>query len=290
MVTNELDWPQLSMTTGHYNASRWSHAIDGPMDSIYQRFLDLNRCNHRDFQNIGVNGARSTSMAEHIVASLARHTEDDQPVMMIFELVGNDVCNGHPGTSHMTPPQEFYDAQLTSLRYIDAHVPKGSHVALVGLADGRFLYNHMHARTHPLGALRNDVTYSEFYTYLNCLGVSPCWGWMNTNETWRNATTAHAFLLNQQLEKLAKTENFENIAIQYSAYDIQAAADIWAKQGGQPWQLIEPVDGFHANQIGNALGAEVFWNKIQVEHPAWLPAANPHNNDIIQKFGDQGGY
>lgn len=290
MITNELDWPQLSMTTGHYNSTRWQHAISGPMDSIYERIRNLNRCNHRDFQNIGVNGARSTSMAEHIVSSLARHPDNDQPVLMVFELVGNDVCNGHPGTSHMTPPKEYYDSQLASLRYIDSHVPNGSHIALVGLADGRVLYDNMHARTHPIGALRNDVTYADFYAYLNCLGVSPCWGWMNTNETWRNVTTEHAMLLNKQLQQLAETEVFENFKVQYSTYDIQAAAEIWAKTGGELWQLIEPVDGFHANQIGNALGTQVFWNKINEQHPSWLPAVNPHNADIQKKFGDQGGY
>lgn len=29
----------------------------------------------------------------------------------------------------------------------------------VGLIDGRILYDTMHARVHPLGALRGDVTY-----------------------------------------------------------------------------------------------------------------------------------
>ena len=32
------------------------------MKSIYQRLRERNLCNHRDFQNIGVNGARTTSM------------------------------------------------------------------------------------------------------------------------------------------------------------------------------------------------------------------------------------
>ena len=29
-----------------------------------------------------------------------------------------------------------------------------------------------------LGALNNDVTYIDFYDYLNCLLISPCAGWM----------------------------------------------------------------------------------------------------------------
>ncbi|XP_065191939.1 acyloxyacyl hydrolase-like [Sycon ciliatum] len=289
-LTNELDWPQLSMATGHYNASNWSPEIQGPMDSLYQRYVELNRCNHRDFQNAGVNGARSTSMAKEIASTLSPRNAETPPLLLIFELVGNDVCNGHPGTGHMTTPEEYYKAQMESLKIIDASLNKGSHVVLVGLADGRFLYDNMHARTHPLGALRNDVTYTDFYTYLNCLGVSPCWGWMNKNETWRNITSEHAFQLNAQLKKIADTQTFSNFDTMYMEYDIQSAADIWSKQGGQPWQLIEPVDGFHANQIGNALATQVFWNKIVQTKPKWLPARNPHNDDIVQRFGDQGGY
>ena len=37
--------------------------------------------------------------------------------------------------------------------------------------------------------LHQDVTYSDLYTYLNCLEISPCSGWMNTNATLRNITT-----------------------------------------------------------------------------------------------------
>ncbi len=40
-----------------------------------------------------------------------------------------------------------------------------------GLADGRILYEALANRTHPIGMLRNDVNYSDVYTYLNCLGV-----------------------------------------------------------------------------------------------------------------------
>ena len=287
---NELDWPELSMTTGHYNSSKWGRVISGPMDSIYQRFFDANRCNHRDFQNNAVNGARASAMADGIVQTLARRQNTDAPVMLTLELVGNDVCSGHPGLGHMTPPQEFHDKELETLRYIDAHVPNGSRVILVGLVDGRFLYNNMHGRVHPIGALRGDVTYKNVYDYLECIGDTPCWGWLNSNETWRNATTEHAFLLNAQLEEIVKTETFNNIEVLYTVYDIQAAADIVVKDGGQPWQLIEPVDGFHANQLGNAVSTQVFWNVMQQQKPHWMPAINPHNADIMKKFGDQGGY
>ena len=260
------------------------------MDSVYMRMHTINRCNHRDYQNMGVNGARSTSMADSIVQTLKRDPNNDHPVLLMLELVGNDVCNGHPGTSHMTQPDTYYAAQLKSLRHIDSVVPNGSHVIAVGLVDGRFLYDTLHSRIHPLGALRGDVTYADMYKYLECLGVTPCWGWLNANETWRNATTEWANTLNAQLQKLVATEKFNNFDLIYHKYDIQAAAKIWEARGGQDWQLIEPVDGFHASQLGNALGTDVFWSVIKGEKPEWFPPTNPHNDDIIKKFGDQGGY
>ena len=53
-VENELDWPQLSLVTG-YTQSKWSVAT-GKMDSIYNRLVQRNRCNHRDYQNLAING------------------------------------------------------------------------------------------------------------------------------------------------------------------------------------------------------------------------------------------
>lgn len=51
---NELDWPQLSLVTG-YMDSIWDVA-KGPTVSVYQNLLRRNRCNHRDYQNVAVNG------------------------------------------------------------------------------------------------------------------------------------------------------------------------------------------------------------------------------------------
>lgn len=50
-LTNELDWPQLSGTTGFlYSTSRIKE------NSIYLRLRKRNHCNHRDYQNISKNG------------------------------------------------------------------------------------------------------------------------------------------------------------------------------------------------------------------------------------------
>ena len=61
-------------------------------------------------------------------------------------------------------------------------------------------------------------------------------------------------------------------------------------QGGEPWQLIEPVDGFHINQYAHALTADAIWKYIEQNVPDWLGPVNPFNDQITQIFGDQGGY
>ena len=44
------------------------------------------------------------------------------------------------------------------------------------------------------------------------------------------------------------------------------------------------------NQIANALVADEFWNTLTTQYPSWLGPVNPHNDDIVKIFGDQGGY
>ena len=66
--------------------------------------------------------------------------------------------------------------------------------------------------------------------------------------------------------------------------------DLWAQQGGEAWQLIEPVDGFHPNQIANALTTQVIWDQAAKMYPWLIPPTNPHNAAIQSMFGDQGGH
>ena len=40
---------------------------------------------------------------------------------------------------------------LASLAYLDTVLPAGSHVAFLGLVDGRVLFNTTHDQIHPLG-------------------------------------------------------------------------------------------------------------------------------------------
>ena len=291
ILENEFDWPMLSMTTGYDNTSEWKKSISGPTDSLYLRFLQRNRCNHRDYQNIAVNGARSSSMNRTIMRSLSRWQNLDYPVFIILELIGNDVCSGHQDTSHMTTAQEMHDNYLAIFNYMDTVLPKESVIFAFGLVDGRILYDSLHNRIHPIGSLRGDVTYAQLYNYLNCLQISPCFGWMNSNETWRNITTERAMELSKVLKDLiSNATTYKNIKVHYMDFPTTEVFDRWQAEGGKMWELIEPVDGFHPNQQSNALTAAVVWENLNKLYPEVIPPINPFNDLIVKKFGDQGGY
>eukprot|EP01100_Stratorugosa_tubuloviscum_P002210 TRINITY_DN1504_c0_g3_i1.p1 TRINITY_DN1504_c0_g3~~TRINITY_DN1504_c0_g3_i1.p1 ORF type:complete len:593 (-),score=260.92 TRINITY_DN1504_c0_g3_i1:118-1896(-) len=290
IAENEGDWPHMSSTTGFTNSSWIGHPI-GPVSSIYLHMRERNRCMHRDYQNIGVNGARTSSMASNIMFSFARDQQNDNPVLLTYALIGNDVCNSHPDMSHMTTPDEFYDNVILALDYLDTKLPMGSHVVFLGLVDGRVLWDTMNARIHPIGIWRQDVTYTNLYDYLNCLQISPCFGWMNSNETWRNLTTERAMELNQVYTEIINERTYKHFDMTYFDTPIQEIIDEYAEMGGEIWQLIEPVDGFHPSQIANALLADYIWNEISTPPYSYLvPPVNPHNSKIDQIFGDQGGY
>ena len=38
------------------NTQKFHNVLHGPVDSVYLRMFDRNHCNHRDYQNIAVNG------------------------------------------------------------------------------------------------------------------------------------------------------------------------------------------------------------------------------------------
>jgi acyloxyacyl hydrolase len=189
VLANEMDWPQRSATSGFVDNDRDD---PGQMFSLYSAMRDRNRCNHRDYHNIAVNGARARDMNSTIIRSFQRSQERDKPVLVSFGLIGNDVCNGHPDyEKHMTDPEDFYNSVVASLEYLDTVLPMGSHVMMIGVAHGSVLYETMHNLTHPIGTL-----YQNVYDWLNCLEMSPCLVWMNSNETIRNAGDARATELN----------------------------------------------------------------------------------------------
>ncbi len=287
-LENELDWPMLSSSTGFMNSS-WPTSITGKVDSTYLRLRELNLCNHKDYQSIAWNGARAKDMAKEVAKAFGRSRLHDNPVFLTLSLIGNDVCSGHPNMDHMTTPDKFYEYTLETLKYVDQNVAPGSIVIGMGLVDGRVLYEILAKRTHPIGSLHDDVTYSTVYDYLNCLQISPCFGWMNSNETWRNRTTERAFELNKAFKQVLANNTFENFKIFYIDPPLPNAIKDWMKMGRPAWELIEPVDGFHPSQAGNALTTELVF-QILAQLDGVLPPPNPNNAKIKAKFGDQGGY
>lgn len=115
----------------------------------------------------------------------------------------------------MTKPSDFYNAVVDAMNYLDTRLPFGSHVMLTGLANGSYLYGLLSDKIHPLGRLKNDVTYADFYTYLSCLQISPCNGWMSTNETLRALTTQYAQMLSGLVKNISESLTFKNFDMDY---------------------------------------------------------------------------
>ncbi|XP_037693015.1 acyloxyacyl hydrolase isoform X2 [Choloepus didactylus] len=284
-LTDELDWPQFSGATGFLNSTSGIKER-----SIYLHLRKRNRCNHRDYQNISKNGASSQNL-EKFIKSLSRNQLLDYPAIVIYAMIGNDVCNERKDTvPHMTTPEKLFSKVMQTLKHLNSHLPNGSHVILYGLADGTFLWDNLQNRYHPLGQLNKDVTYAQLYSFLNCLQVSPCHGWMSSNKTLRMLTSERAEQLSTTLKKIATSQKFTNFDLYYMDFAFQEITEEWQRRGGQPWQLIEPVDGFHPNEVALLLWADSFWKKVNLQWPQILGKENPFNPQIEQVFGDQGGH
>jgi acyloxyacyl hydrolase len=287
LLEDEADWPMLSWSTGHFPGDQFLPDIGGRMVSLYSKMAERNLCNHRDYQNLGVNGARVSQLDPFDFLLSRNATSGVKPLLLIFSMVGNDVCDGHHGFGDMTTPAEYFRRVERAVYRADSFLPNGSHIILVPLVDGRILYDAMHARIHPIGWTNQDVTYTDFYDYLNCLHVNPCWGWMNSNATVRNLTSEHAASLSEMLPLVVNSTagNLTNVQVHYLG---NIYMDALNKYNGPRYDLIEPVDGFHPSQLANSLIGEHLYH--MVEGAGILSPPNPNNAAIKAKFGDQGGY
>jgi len=126
--------------------------------------------------------------------------------------------------------------------------------------------------------------------FLNCLQISPCWTWMNANQTVRETGDAWALKLSAVYDQVISTHKYPNFDMVYYDFPFEQIISIWEAKGGQAWQLIEPVDGFHPNQISNAILADWLWDDLLANHPQFVGSVNPNNANILSFFGDQGGY
>jgi acyloxyacyl hydrolase len=114
-LADELDIPQDSAYTGHRNTTYKSH-------SVYKYLRNWNLCNNNDFQNIGVNGGSSGNSKGNIKA-LSRNQNEDYPLLMFLELIGNDVCK--KSFESMTTVVEFERDVTFLLEYLDSKVNLG---------------------------------------------------------------------------------------------------------------------------------------------------------------------
>jgi len=172
------------------------------------------------------------------------------------------------------------------LNYLDNGIlSAGSHVVFIGLANGDILYPALWNRTHPIG-----VTYKVVYDYLNCLNASPCWVWMNSNSTVRETGQKRADELSAVYNQIIGNYTFKTFDMAYYDFPFLGIWSEWQKRGGQLYQLLEPIDGFHPSSIANYLMAEYMFAAILKDHPTFIGLQNPNNDQIKKLFGDQGGY
>ena len=240
---NELDQPQCSWGTGHVTPEECPYmapvpGIENQIISLYTQMRDRNRCNANDFQNIGVNGARMTN-SQKLVDAMGRNPTLDYPATVWLSLIGNDVCNGHPGFGSMTTPDEFYSGAMSILGGIDKLVPPGSHVIALALFDGELLYDTMHALQHPVG-----TTYDGFYELMNCEEENPCWGWLNADRQVRANTTKISNSLNDVYQNISDTQSFKNFEFIFYSPSWVALFSDYAKAGYPLSNLIGKLVNF----------------------------------------------
>lgn len=293
VLITEADFPQCSWSTAWASKDECPHSLLN-VTSIYQKMLERNRCMHRDYVNAGVNGASVRNLIKDDgygmhpsnysgqMLAYPDRFKVDGPSTVFFSMIGNDICGS---TASYTPVDEFLKKAQAEFAYLDTVLAKGSHVIIMGIVDGRVLFNTLRNAMHPIG-----TPYTSFYDYLNCLHTSPCSGWMNSNESIRNASSAHAALLNQQYQTIIQSNRYKNFDLHYFYPDYADVINKWVAQGHDAADLIEAVDGFHPSQTGNMLLAAAMWEWLGDNVPEAMGQVNPNNADIVRLFGNQGGH
>ncbi|RUS87947.1 hypothetical protein EGW08_004302 [Elysia chlorotica] len=275
VVENELDWPSMSGGTGH-GTNLWPEVIQGPIDSIYMRMRKRNRCNHRDYQNIAFNG-------EQCCWLLLSRNKLDKPLLLAYAFFGNDVCNKFPNTfDYMTTPTQMFNNTMQVMEQLHQILPNNSHVGILSLLDGRILYNEMHQRIHPVNSYSGRVTYADFYDFMNCLQISPCSGWLNTNSTIRDLTAQRARELNDVLREIAK--KYQHRYPNFTIHFFESPMD----RGEAPFTTIESFV-IISTKYAQALLAKELWKDLK-KYPDVVGPVNENNDLIHELFGDQGGY
>lgn len=288
---NEGDSPQCSWATGHAKnedcpIALWPKELPEYMQSFYMRLRQRNRCNHRDYQNISVNGARSGAVASKFVKAIARNHTSDAPVIVFLSMFANDVCSPHAGEKPMTTPEQFHTNIRSILDQLDAKLPANSYVFATGKSNGELMYEKMGKKMHP----NLNMTYEHIWDYIGCLGSNSCWGWLNKNETWRRFTTDRAQALNAVYPRIVAQQAYKNFRFEYLGSFFKSNMEYFEAQGLDPKYMFQPIDGGHPGQSHQNLKGKNVFETIERRFPQALGAINPHNAEIERIFGDQKGH
>ncbi|XP_034243237.1 acyloxyacyl hydrolase-like [Thrips palmi] len=288
VLLDELDWPQYSFSTGFKNVTD-PGLIQGQVDSVYLRMRKRNLCNHRDYQNVCRNGATSFDLVNY-VGNIARGAED-KPLTILLGVFGNDVCNRFPNTlSNMTSAKQFYKNIKGIIDTLESSLPPESHIILLGLVNGSFIYDTLAERLHPLGEYHGDVKYKDVFKWFECMQITPCRGWLSDQKDLRDATTKRALELTHMMKYIASSYVSKKISVSFVPNPLSEVIQRWTAKGGKIWQLFEAVDGFHPDQIAQPIIADVLWKNIKLTAPESIGPINPFNEEIERIFGDQGGH
>jgi acyloxyacyl hydrolase len=277
-LVNELDWPSLSYASG------WDDSVHG--ESLYTKLRINNRCAHRQFQNLAFNGATMANLVEQINSA---NFDNAKPVLAFIGYIGNDVCK--KSLNMMTTPTQFRQNLLAGLQLLDQKLPPNSRVVLFGLVDGEILWNNTYNLPHPLGM---GITYADFYKFLSCVGMNPCNTWLTADAASRRAATLRSIELDDVVEQVVTQQNnYKNFKLAFLDFAkmLEEAIEILKQKGLPVHELIDDIDGFHPSlHVGHRLLADVMWQHLSTDFPDHIGPANPHNAQIDQQFGDQGGY
>ena len=273
VIVHEFDWPHHSWATGFVDD------ING--QSIYMQMRTRNRCNHRDYQNLAVNGAKAQDLLDQV--KLLSRSAEDKPILGFVAYIGNDICK--KSLDKMTTPDDFRANILKGLEALNQKIAPDSKIMLVGLVDGRILWDTMNNRKHPLG-----LTYAELYEFLHSLDKNPCRTWLNPDKAIRDQASARAVELSNILKEIAATKKYSNFELGYMDLPMKEVLENWKKQGGDTATLIETVDGFHPSHTCHREIFKVIWQKLQTDYPSFIGPVNPYNAKIKELFSEQGGH
>lgn len=251
-----------------------------PCNSVYTKLYNHNKCNFRDYHNIGVGGATIKTTLANLQSLLVRKQTLDYPALMFLQLSINDIC-----AATMTTTTEFETSLRQILAFIDTKLPANSHLAIVGLIEDD-IYARLANKPHPSG-----VSFAQFYEFARCTFILPCGTFLNSNATQRAARLQRAQELNQVYRNVISTYNATNFDIAYYDFPKDYILAQIANKGLDSSQLYNQMDGFHISQLGQSLMAEYLWEAISSEHPEWAGEVNPYNDKIEKKFKqDKMGY